>query len=135
MTATPLNKHPDGAGGERGSVPLVLRAAGALTFLAAILALLGLVSIFYDGLGAPFGWTWQRVALIAAAILVGAFSAEHRDQRGSFGQIAALLLALVFIIASRVLPDAILATMGQYLLPVFAVIAALCAALIRRAVR
>ena len=45
------------------------------------------------------------------------------------------ITALVFIIASRVLPDAVLATMGQNLLFVFAVIAALCAALIRRAVR
>ena len=131
----PLNKHPDGAGGEKGSDPIVLRAAGALAFLAAILALLGLVSIFSDGLGAPFEWTWRRVALIAAAILVGAFSAQHREQRGSLGQIAPLILALVFIIASRVLPDAVLATMGQNLLFVFAVIAALCAALICRAVR
>ena len=135
MKPLPLNKRSDGAGGEKGSVPIVLRAAGALAFLAAILALLGLFSIFSDGLGAPFEWTWRRVALIAAAILVGACSAHHRGHHSGRGQIAALILALVFIIASRVLPDAVLATMGQNLLFVFAVIAALCAALICRAVR
>lgn len=113
-------------------IPAALRAGGAFMLLAAVLALFGLVSIFTDGWGATFEWTWRRLAIVGAALLVGAFSTQRRDQRGSREQIIALVLALVLIIASRALPSTVLTTMGQYVVFLYAVAAGLCAVIIRR---
>lgn len=116
-------------------IPAALRVGGAFMLLAAVLALFGLVSIFTDGWGATFEWTWRRLAIVGAALLVGAFSTQRRDQRGSREQIVALVLALVLIIASRALPNTVLTTMGQYVVFLYAVAAGLCAVIIRRTVR
>ena len=113
-------------------IPAALRVGGAFMLLAAVLALFGLVSIFTDGWGATFEWTWRRLAIVGAALLVGAFSTQLRDQRGSREQIIALVLALVLIIASRALPSTVLTTMGQYVVFLYAVAAGLCAVIIRR---
>lgn len=113
-------------------IPAALRVGGAFMLLAAVLALFGLVSIFTDGWGATFEWTWRRLAIVGAALLVGAFSTQRRDQRGSREQIIALVLALVLIIASRALPSTVLTTMGQYVVFLYAVAAGLCAVIIRR---
>lgn len=113
-------------------IPAPLRVGGAFMLLAAVLALFGLVSIFTDGWGATFEWTWRRLAIVGAALLVGAFSTQRRDQRGSREQIIALVLALVLIIASRALPSTVLTTMGQYVVFLYAVAAGLCAVIIRR---
>ena len=116
-------------------IPAALRVGGAFMLLAAVLALFGLVSIFTDGWGATFEWTWRRLAIVGAALLVGAFSTQRRDQRGSREQIIALVLALVLIIASRALPNTVLTTMGQYVVFLYAVAAWLCAVIIRRTLR
>lgn len=116
-------------------IPATLRVGGAFMLLAAVLALFGLVSIFTDGWGATFEWTWRRLAIVGAALLVGAFSTQRRDQRGSREQIIALVLALVLIIASRALPSTVLTTMGQYVVFLYAVAAGLCAVIIRRTLR
>ena len=116
-------------------IPAALRVGGAFMLLAAVLALFGLVSIFTDGWGATFEWTWRRLAIVGAALLVGAFSTQRRDQRGSREQIIALVLALVLIIASRALPNTVLTTMGQYVVFLYAVAAGLCAVIIRRTLR
>ncbi|WP_308607342.1 hypothetical protein [uncultured Corynebacterium sp.] len=116
-------------------IPAALRVGGAFMLLAAVLALFGLVSIFADGWGATFEWTWRRLAIVGAALLVGAFSTQRRDQRGSREQIIALVLALVLIIASRALPNTVLTTMGQYVVFLYAVAAGLCAVIIRRTLR
>lgn len=116
-------------------IPAALRVGGAFMLLAAVLALFGLVSIFTDGWGATFEWTWRRLAIVGAALLVGAFSTQRRDQRGSREQIIALVLALVLIIASRALPGTVLTTMGQYVVFLYAVAAGLCAVIIRRTLR
>ncbi|MBU5655364.1 hypothetical protein ACW675_06635 [Corynebacterium aurimucosum] len=116
-------------------IPAALRVGGAFMLLAAVLALFGLVSIFTDGWGATFEWTWRRLAIVGAALLVGAFSTQRRDQRGSREQIIALVLALVLIIASRALPSTVLTTMGQYVVFLYAVAAGLCAVIIRRTLR
>lgn len=116
-------------------IPAALRVGGAFMLLAAVLALFGLVSIFTDGWGAPFEWTWRRLAIVGAALLVGAFSTQRRDQRGSREQIIALVLALVLIVASRALPSTVLTTMGQYVVFLYAVAAGLCAVIIRRTLR
>lgn len=113
-------------------IPAALRVGGAFMLLAAVLALFGLVSIFTDGWGATFEWTWRRLAIVGAALLVGAFSTQRRDQRGSREQIIALVLALVLIIASRALPSTVLTTMGQYVVFLYAMAAGLCAVIIRR---
>ncbi|TRX63076.1 hypothetical protein [Corynebacterium hiratae] len=116
-------------------IPAALRVGGAFMLLAAVLALFGLVSIFTDGWGATFEWTWRRLAIVGAALLVGAFSTQRRDQRGSREQIIALVLALVLIIASRALPNTVLTTMSQYVVFLYAVAAGLCAVIIRRTLR
>ena len=116
-------------------IPATLRVGGAFMLLAAVLALFGLVSIFTDGWGATFEWTWRHLAIVGAALLVGAFSTQRRDQRGSREQIIALVLALVLIIASRALPSTVLTTMGQYVVFLYAVAAGLCAVIIRRTLR
>ncbi|OFN76369.1 MULTISPECIES: hypothetical protein [unclassified Corynebacterium] len=116
-------------------IPAALRVGGAFMLLAAVLALFGLASIFTDGWGATFEWTWRRLAIVGAALLVGAFSTQRRDQRGSREQIIALVLALVLIIASRALPSTVLTTMGQYVVFLYAVAAGLCAVIIRRTLR
>ena len=116
-------------------IPAALRVGGAFMLLAAVLALFGLVSIFTDGWGATFEWTWRHLAIVGAALLVGAFSTQRRDQRGSHEQIIALVLALVLIIASRALPSTVLTTMGQYVVFLYAVAAGLCAVIIRRTLR
>ncbi|MHB2251463.1 hypothetical protein [Corynebacterium aurimucosum] len=113
-------------------ISAALRVGGAFMLLSAVLALFGLVSIFTDGWGATFEWTWRRLAIVGAALLVGAFSTQRRDQRGSREQIIALILALVLIIASRALPSTVLTTMGQYVVFLYAVAAGLCAVIIRR---
>lgn len=112
-------------------IPAALRVGGAFMLLAAVLALFGLVSIFTDGWGATFEWTWRHLAIVGAALLVGAFSTQRRDQRGSREQI----IALVLIIASRALPSTVLTTMGQYVVFLYAVAAGLCAVIIRRTLR
>ncbi|MCG7275432.1 hypothetical protein [Corynebacterium singulare] len=127
-----MSTKPDSEG---VSIPAGLRVGGAFALLAAVLALFGLVSIFTDGWGATFEWTWRRLAIVGAALLVGAFSSQRHDQRGSREQIIALILALVLIVASRALPTTVLTTMGQYVVFLYAVGAALCAAVIRRTVR
>ena len=116
-------------------IPAALRVGGAFMLLAAVLALFGLVSIFTDGWGVTFEWTWRRLAIVGAALLVGAFSTQRRGQRGSREQIIALVLALVLIIASRALPNTVLTTMGQYVVFLYAVAAGLCAVIIRRTLR
>lgn len=116
-------------------IPAALRVGGAFMLLAAVLALFGLVSIFTDGWDATFEWTWRRLAIVGAALLVGAFSTQRRDQRGSREQIIALVLALILIIASRALPSTVLTTMGQYVVFLYAVAAGLCAVIIRRTLR
>ncbi|AJI78905.1 hypothetical protein [Corynebacterium singulare] len=127
-----MSTKPDSEG---VSIPAGLRVGGAFALLAAVLALFGLISIFTDGWGATFEWTWRRLAIVGAALLVGAFSTQRHDQRGSREQIIALILALVLIVASRALPTTVLTTMGQYVVFLYAVGAALCAAVIRRTVR
>lgn len=127
-----MSTKPDSEG---VSIPAGLRVGGAFALLAAVLALFGLISIFTDGWGATFEWTWRRLAIMGAALLVGAFSTQRHDQRGSREQIIALILALVLIVASRALPTTVLTTMGQYVVFLYAVGAALCAAVIRRTVR
>lgn len=127
-----MSTKPDSEG---VSIPAGLRVGGAFALLAAVLALFGLISIFTDGWGATFEWTWRRLAIMGAALLVGAFSSQRHDQRGSREQIIALILALVLIVASRALPTTVLTTMGQYVVFLYAVGAALCAAVIRRTVR
>ncbi|MTD97138.1 hypothetical protein [Corynebacterium guaraldiae] len=131
-----MSKNPDIPPTSDGvEIPAALRVGGAFMLVAAVLALFGLVSIFTDGWGATFEWTWRRLAIVGAALLVGAFSTQRRDQRGSREQIIALILALVLIIASRALPTTVLTTMGQYVVFLYAVAAGLCAVIIRRTLR
>jgi len=67
----------------QASPPAPLRVGGAFMVVAFVLALFALISVFSDGWGADFAWTYSKVAIVAAAFLVGAFSTMSRSQAGS----------------------------------------------------
>lgn len=85
-----------------------------------------------DGFGASFDWTWRNLALVVAALLVGAFATQRRDQKASRTQVIALVIAVVLIAGSMLLPHVVLTTMGQYMLFLYAGAALICALIIRR---
>lgn len=114
-------------------IPTTLRVGGAFMFLALVLVLLAVISVFRSGWQAPFEWTWGTLAIVCAALIAGAFSTMRRDQRASKGQVIALIAALVLVVASRFAPSTVLVSMDQYWLLLYAVAAGLCALILRRA--
>lgn len=67
----------------QASPSATLRVGGTFMVVAFVLALFALISVFSDGWGADFAWTYSKVAIVAAAFLVGAFSTMSRSQAGS----------------------------------------------------
>ncbi|WP_316986060.1 hypothetical protein [Corynebacterium tuberculostearicum] len=100
--------------------------------VAFVLVLFALISVFTDGWGADFEWTYSKVAIIVAAVIVGAFSTMSKSQAGSRAQVAALVIAIVFIAASRFLPANILFTQPQFWVVFYAGFAVLCALVLKR---
>ena len=56
------------------SPPTALRVGGAFMVVAFVLVLFALISVFTDGWGVDFEWTYSKVAIIVAAVIVWAFS-------------------------------------------------------------
>ena len=96
------------------SPPTALRVGGAFMVVAFVLVLFALISVFTDGWGADFEWTYSKVAIIVAAVIVGAFSTMSKSQAGSRAQVAALVIAIVIIAASRFVPGDVLFAQPQY---------------------
>ncbi|MER0100827.1 hypothetical protein [Corynebacterium sp. KPL2734] len=114
--------------------PAALRVGGAFLVVAFVLVLFALISVFSDGWGAPFVWTYSNLAIIIAAVMVGAFSTMSKEHAGSRAQIIALAMAVALIIASRFLPQHELLIQQQYWLLFYAGMSAICALILRRSV-
>ena len=100
--------------------------------VAFVLVLFALISVFTDGWGADFEWTYSKVAIIVAAVIVGAFSTMSKSQAGSRAQVTALVIAIVIIAASRFLPGDTLFTQPQFWVVFYAGFAVLCALILKR---
>ncbi|MDO5669716.1 MAG: hypothetical protein Q4G50_06905 [Corynebacterium sp.] len=113
-------------------VPAALRVGGAFMALAVALAIFAVVAVFTDGWMAPFAVTPRFLAILLAAVILGAFATIRTDQASSRTQVIALVVAVALIIFARFLPSEPLTTMAQYWLAMYAVFAFLCALIIRR---
>lgn len=125
------NRHSTG---REVTVPLALRAGGSFIALAVALAIFSVVAWFSDGWAVPFAITPAFLAICIAAVLFGAFATVNRAQKASVSQVVALAVAVVLIIASQFLPATALGYMGQHWLLLYAVLAVLCALVLRRSV-
>lgn len=114
------------------TIPLQLRVGGSFIAVALVLVIMTFVAVLTEGWMSPFVWTPARVALVVAALIIGAFATIRKDQRPSVAQVAALGGAVLIIIASRFLPTAQLAVMGQWWLLIYAGLALVCALALRR---
>ncbi|MDD7581671.1 hypothetical protein ACEE23_00425 [Corynebacterium sp. 32222D000AT] len=114
------------------TIPLQLRVGGAFIAVALVLVIMTIVAVLTEGWMSPFVWTPARVALVVAALIIGAFATIRKDQRPSITQVVALGGAVLIIIASRFLPSAELAVMGQWWLLIYAGLALVCALVLRR---
>ena len=113
-------------------VPAALRVGGAFIALAIALAIFAVVAVFADGWMAPFAVTPRFLAILVAAIILGAFATIRTDQAASRTQVIALVVAVGIVIFSRFIPNDAITTMAQYWLAMYAVFAFLCALIIRR---
>lgn len=111
--------------------PMALRVGGAFMAVAFVLMLFALISVFTDGWGSDFAWTYSKVAIVVAALIVGAFSTMSKSQAGSRAQVAALAVSIVIIAASRFIPGDILFTQPQIWVVLYAGFAVLCALVLR----
>lgn len=123
-----------GSAAPQSSPPTALRVGGAFMVVAFVLVLFALISVFRDGWGADFAWTYSKVAIVVAALIVGAFSTMSKSQAGSRAQVAALAISVVIIAASRFVPGDILFTQPQIWVVFYAGFAVLCALVLRRSV-
>lgn len=114
------------------TIPVALRVGGAFMLLAVVLVALVFVAVLSEGWMAPFEWTPARLAVVAAALIVGAFATVRIDQRPSVAQVAALVVALALIVVSRFLPHHVLTVMSQPLVLIYASVAGVCAVILRR---
>lgn len=100
------------------------------------LALVLLIFLFIEFLTAgffvPFEVTPRFLAIVVAALILGAFATMSRNQESSRTQVIALVVAMVLVIASRFLPTGPLSLMGQEWLLGYAILALICALVIRR---
>lgn len=127
-------RSPQGKDSAQGvSIPAPIRVGGAFMALALVLVIMAIVAVFTDGWMAPFEWTYGRLGIVLAALIVGAFATIRHDQKSSITQVVALGIAVALIIASRFLPQTVLMVQAQYWLLLYAGAAALCALVIRRA--
>lgn len=114
------------------SIPLQLRVGGAFMTVALVLVIMTIVAVLSEGWMSPFVWTPAHVALVVAALIIGAFATIRKEQRPSVAQVVALGGAVVIIITSRFLPTVELAVMGQWWLLIYAGVALVCALVLRR---
>lgn len=102
--------------------------------LAVVLGIFLIIEWLTNGLNVPFAVTPRFLAIVVAAIILGAFATMSRQQESSRTQVIALVTAIVLVIASRFLPDQALTLMGQPWLLGYVVLALICALIIRRSI-
>ena len=111
-----------------------MRAGGAFLALAVTLAIFGVIAWLSDGWAVPFAVTPAFLGICAAAVLFGAFATVNRAQKPSVAQVVALSVAVALIIASQFLANTALGFMGQHWLFMYAVLALVCALVLRRSI-
>ena len=114
-------------------VPLALRVGGAFMALAVALLVFTVVAVFSDGWMAPYVVTPRFLAILVAAMILGAFATIRRDQAASRTQVIAVIIALALVILTRFFPNEGIYVMAQYWLAMYAVAAFLSGLVIRRA--
>ena len=134
MTAKNSSSKNSNSAGREVTVPLALRAGGAFLALAVTLAIFGVIAWLSDGWAVPFAVTPAFLGICAAAVLFGAFANVNRAQKPSVAQVVALSVAVALIIASQFLANTALGYMGQPWLFMYAVLALVCALVLRRSI-
>ncbi|WP_156230926.1 hypothetical protein [Corynebacterium occultum] len=113
-------------------VPLPLRVGGAFMALAMVLFIFLFIEYLSAGFLVPFAVTPRFLAIVVAALILGAFATMSRNQESSRTQVIALAVAMVLVIASRFLPTEALTHITQPWLLGYGILALICALVIRR---
>ncbi|WP_224400367.1 YfhO family protein [Corynebacterium poyangense] len=116
------------------SIPLPLRVGGAFIAIALALVIFLVLEIAQHGWLAPVEITSRMVLILCAAALVGAFATVRRNQRPGVSQVIALTGAVVLVILSRFLPSSTLFITAQTWMLGWAILALMCAVILRRSV-
>ncbi|WP_448854595.1 hypothetical protein [Corynebacterium frankenforstense] len=121
-----------GRGPDRGGLPAGLRVGGAFLGVALVALLLLVLDVFGRGVGAPFEFTPRVLTILLAGALLGAFATTRRDEPGSRAKVSALIVAVLLVVASRVMPPEPAYATAQHWVLGLVVVAGVCAWLIRR---
>ncbi|MDY5840345.1 MAG: hypothetical protein SPJ78_06485 [Corynebacterium camporealensis] len=114
------------------TIPLALRVGGAFMALASVLFLFAVLSVFQDGWGALFEWTYSKLALCLAALILGGFATVSKNQSASKVQDIALVISVLLVIFSQFLSREALMIQEQYWVVMYAGAAVLCSLILRR---
>lgn len=114
-------------------IPAAVRAGGAFIALALTLAILLVVAVLRDGWMAPFEVTNRVILILLAALVLGAFATQRTDQEFHRGQVVALAAGLGLIVVSMLIPQSTVYVLAQYWIAMYAVLALVCALILRRA--
>lgn len=116
----------------QASVPLAIRVGGAFMAVAVVLFIFLAIQMFTEGFMAPFSVNVRFLLIVAAGALLGAFATMNTNQKASVTQVVALCLALLLAVSGRFLPNPELTVWAQYWLATYALLALLCALILRR---
>ncbi|WIM68856.1 hypothetical protein QP027_05605 [Corynebacterium breve] len=111
-------------------IPLQIRVGGAFMALALVLLIYAFIT-FLRG-ESTFTLTLSSLLVMIAAILLGAFATMRKDQPASRGQVIALIVAVILVIASVIVPAVTLTSTTPVWLVLYAGMAVLCALILRR---
>ena len=110
-----------------------IRLGGAFMLLAVAIVVFTAFGVFRNGVNTPVPITTRVLLTAIAAMLIGAAGVTVPGQKSGLPRVAALGAAVVLLIASRFISPTVLTYMEQYWLVGYAVIAGICAAVLRRA--
>lgn len=113
-------------------VPAGVRIGGAFVALGLVLLVFAAIELFTSGLLAHFVITPGFLMILVAAIILGGFATTSKFEPSSKTQIISLSIAVVLVIASRLLPLVELYVVEQFWLSAWGVAALLCGLVIRR---
>ncbi|BAU95878.1 hypothetical protein N24_1616 [Corynebacterium suranareeae] len=114
------------------SVPAGIRIGGAFVALGLVLLVFAAIELFTSGMLKTFAITPGFLMILVAAIILGAFATTSKYEPSSKTQIISLSIAVVLVIASRLLPSVELYVVEQFWLSAWGVAALLCGLIIRR---
>lgn len=111
-------------------IPVQLRVGGAFVALALVFIIHAAMA-FVRG-EALFAFTPQVLSILAATAVFGANATFVRGQRRSRGQVVALAVAVLLVVAGVLAPRAELFVAPTYWLVLWACVAGVCALILRR---